>query len=380
MPRPQDFVLTRQERFHGIDCYVLQKQGGFDWLRLYVGIQDHLLHGVDAGALPGQSEAEAFKTLAPVIQKYNRSITRPEEVEPWLKSLSKAEGLTIRSAMHDADSRVIKPCIQSWMLDYIEIAPGCYFPKTQGEASYGYTIQSDGTVPESDYTQPWIEDQCDTQVTAIHVNRKLPDSLFQLAPTEGDRVVDLTREFPVIYTFRKDMTPDQINDIIARARKDFDEQQADQHAMDALVGQPAPAFPKTDWINSKPLTWTDFHGRYVLVDFFADWCAPCRSDLPRLAALYKNRDDRSVLVLAIHPPGSKRESIDKVISTFDLQYPICIDVPAPNQSSWGRLYSQYAVKAIPHAFLVGPNGTILGHGSPSEMLQLAATLQARQKQ
>ncbi len=115
----------------------------------------------------------------------------------------------------------------------------------------------------------------------------------------------------------------------------------------------------------------------VVVDFWAEWCAPCRNDLPALAVLDKKRAN-DIMVIGIHPPGSPEAAIRKVMKDFDLQYPTCIDLPAgPGATSWGPLFDRYGVRGIPHAVLLDRNGTVVGTGDLSEILTKAAKLVGR---
>jgi thiol-disulfide isomerase/thioredoxin len=133
---------------------------------------------------------------------------------------------------------------------------------------------------------------------------------------------------------------------------------------DDLMQKPAPSFPeKAKWLNSEPLTWQDLRGKVVILDFWADWCGPCRNDLPTLSNLHKKRDETGIVVIGIHTPGSKIEDIKKVMKKYDLQYPVCIDVePPPDAMSWGEMSSQYGVNAIPYAYVIDKEGNIAGHG------------------
>jgi thiol-disulfide isomerase/thioredoxin len=133
---------------------------------------------------------------------------------------------------------------------------------------------------------------------------------------------------------------------------------------DDLMQKPAPSFPeKAKWLNSEPLTWQDLRGKVVILDFWADWCGPCRNDLPTLSNLHKKRDETGIVVIGIHTPGSKIEDIEKVMKKYDLQYPVCIDVePPPDAMSWGEMSSQYGVNAIPYAYVIDKEGNIAGHG------------------
>ena len=94
-----------------------------------------------------------------------------------------------------------------------------------------------------------------------------------------------------------------------------------------MVGKPAPEFPKdATWLNGQGLTWEALRGKVVILDFWADWCGPCRNALPKLSQLHEAREANGLAIIGVHPPGSELQSIKNVMDEFNLTYPICIDV------------------------------------------------------
>ena len=125
--------------------------------------------------------------------------------------------------------------------------------------------------------------------------------------------------------------------------------------IDALIGKPAPEFPQgATWINSKPLTWESLRGKVVILDYWAEWCGPCRDDLPQLSGLHEGREANGLTIIGVHPPGSEPEAIKKVIDEFHLDYPDLRRRPARRKGvkAWGDLFGRFAVQAIPHAVAV----------------------------
>ena len=149
----------------------------------------------------------------------------------------------------------------------------------------------------------------------------------------------------------------------------------------SLKGKPAPAFPpRGQWLNSKPITWADFRGKVVIVDFFADWCGPCRNDYPALVQMNKDRENSGIYILGIHTPGSGKEAIEKLMKDYSITYPVFVDVPAPpGVQSWGTVYSAFGVTAIPHSFLIDPNGQVVSHGMLGEIVGKARELRNKTK-
>ena len=127
-----------------------------------------------------------------------------------------------------------------------------------------------------------------------------------------------------------------------------------------LIGKPATDFPENaQWINSKPLRWKDIKGKVVVLDFWAVWCGPCMSDMPRVNELYKKWEENGITVIGIHTAGSKLEDIQKAIEKYDIRHPIYIDIPkVKGDKSYGVMSSKYGVSGIPYAFVIDHQGNV----------------------
>jgi thiol-disulfide isomerase/thioredoxin len=208
-------------------------------------------------------------------------------------------------------------------------------------------------------------------VNNVRINQGIEPEKSTVKFPEGCRVWDDLRK--VGYTVKAGQTASQLEEIIAQARRQAEIRQA----KDPLIGKPAPPFP-TDatWLNSEPLTWKDLRGKVVILDFWADWCGPCRRDLPLMSALHKNRQQTGITVIGLHTPGSRIESIRRLMKQYELDYPICIDVPPPpGVRAAGVMSGQYGVTGIPYAFVIDPNGNITAHSwGASQVLNTAQQL------
>jgi peroxiredoxin len=132
-----------------------------------------------------------------------------------------------------------------------------------------------------------------------------------------------------------------------------------------FAGTPAPAFtqPTPD---GRLVSLADYRGKYVLVDFWASWCGPCRQENPALLQAYNTYHGRNFEVLGVSLDDEKdRAKWVKAISDDHLPWTQVSDLRGwKNQAA--RLYG---VQGIPQNFLVDPMGNIVAINLIGEKLQ-----------
>jgi peroxiredoxin/predicted negative regulator of RcsB-dependent stress response len=117
------------------------------------------------------------------------------------------------------------------------------------------------------------------------------------------------------------------------------------------IGKPAPAVAVAD-VQGKPIRLEDFRGKYVLVDFWATWCIPCMSELPRIQAAYNQFHDAGFDVIGVSLDETKAAVMD-FVKARNLPWR-----QIHNASSGGDLVEAFSVGAIPATFLLDPQGVI----------------------
>lgn len=139
-------------------------------------------------------------------------------------------------------------------------------------------------------------------------------------------------------------------------------------------GQPAPLFTKNDVMTGKPVSLQNFRGKYVLIDFWATWCVPCRQSNPHMRQLYDRYhkkglefiyvadDDRNEAKLkaAIAKDGLKK--MHHVLRGLRIVNPATYEVDHTNDIS-----DRYGIHFLPTKYLIDPDGKIIGKFESDEL-------------
>jgi peroxiredoxin len=121
------------------------------------------------------------------------------------------------------------------------------------------------------------------------------------------------------------------------------------------VGAVAPEFAQADQ-NGKLVKLKDFRGKYVLLDFWASWCGPCRQDNPNVVRIFNQYKDKNFTVLGISldRQGAKSAWL-KAIEDDKLTWTQVSDL-----NFWkNEVALMYSVTSIPQNFLLDPQGKII---------------------
>ena len=192
------------------------------------------------------------------------------------------------------------------------------------------------------------------------VSEKVRNTLLHnLAATYVDRhgITDVQELENIYYTYVKDET------LLADYKEKHDKWNL------AMPGKSSPEISAVD-INGKSWTLADFRGKYIYIDMWATWCAPCRREMPYLKALEEKFHDAQIVFLGLSTDSDKAkwEAMVKEGGLTGVQLYL------GSQSSFQKAYQ---IDGIPRFILIDKEGKIVNNNMsrPSEDIT-AATLES----
>ena len=131
------------------------------------------------------------------------------------------------------------------------------------------------------------------------------------------------------------------------------------------VGKIAMDFTQDDTLG-KPVSLSSLRGRYLLVDFWASWCGPCRAENPNLVKVFHKYKDKGfhILGVSLDRPGQKEKWM-KAIHDDGLEWTQVSDLQFWNNA----VAKQYGIQAIPQNLLLDPEGKIIAKNIRGEELE-----------
>ena len=119
--------------------------------------------------------------------------------------------------------------------------------------------------------------------------------------------------------------------------------------------------------NGKLISLSSFRGKYVLLDFWASWCVPCRQENPNLVKVYQRYKDKgfTIISISLDQPSGKSKWLKAIVDDQLQEWTHVSDLRFMDNAA-AKLY---VVEAIPQNFLINPAGEIVSINLRGEQLE-----------
>lgn len=116
--------------------------------------------------------------------------------------------------------------------------------------------------------------------------------------------------------------------------------------------------------NGNIIRLSSFNEKYVLLDFWASWCGPCREEHPNLKEQYEKYKNKNFVILSISIDTNKDRWLN-AITKDELTWTQVSDLKGDK----GDVYLKYGITSIPANFLIAPNGTVIAKDLKGQLLE-----------
>lgn len=139
--------------------------------------------------------------------------------------------------------------------------------------------------------------------------------------------------------------------VLAACAKSDRAQDESRASNNVEVGAPAPAY-QTVSLTGDSVSLAVQRGKVVLLNVWATWCHPCRTEIPELRAIHEKFQERGLELVGVSVDADGTdENIREFMKEFAITYPIWRD---PD----GRISSQFLVVGVPATFLIDKQGVL----------------------
>lgn len=242
--------------------------------------------------------------------------------------------LAIEGSKDTQEMLKIEKLMETYQADVNKLNEAYYEAMSKNDAEAIKRIQSDAMILEANQSQrvkDMIKDMGDSFAPLAAVGLLNPKNDFQFM---DELVTKLNDNYPGTVS-------------ILQMKQQLDEMRA------LSVGQPAPEIELPS-PTGELVKLSDLRGKYVLIDFWAAWCKPCRQENPNVVRLYNQYKDKGFEVFGVSLDRTKEDWV-KAIADDKLTWTQVSDLKYFNSAA----AELYQIQAIPATYMIDPDGKII---------------------
>lgn len=103
--------------------------------------------------------------------------------------------------------------------------------------------------------------------------------------------------------------------------------------------------------DGRAVPWEQWQGRWLLVNYWAEWCAPCRREIPELNRLHAEAGDAGVVVLGVNFDGLSGPALTTLMTRMGIRFPVLVADP-------GGRWDQAPPSVLPSTLVIAPDGAL----------------------
>jgi peroxiredoxin len=197
-----------------------------------------------------------------------------------------------------------------------------------------------------------IKKDINTQFKTV-VKRFSETTAYEPNAVIAARVLNPQEDFPFFESFNSSLDKRFAGTVMTREFHQFFERLKEGMPEPNEIGNKAPELKLED-TNGKVISLSSLQGKYVLLDFWASWCGPCRAENPNVLTAYKKFKNKNFTILAVSLDNNKAKWIDAVRHDALLWWQVS------DLKGWqSPAAAKYGVRGIPMNFLIDPKGVII---------------------